>query len=68
MNNSNKKGVTKILENLTKLAVTKHKNVPASMLNDLLLIFGGYRPQNQAVFPQNDAVVAKVVRISIYSL
>jgi hypothetical protein len=42
---------TRMLGHVTNRSVVKHRIIPASMLNDLLLLFGGYRPQAASVFP-----------------
>eukprot|EP01043_Picozoa_sp_COSAG02_P077132 COSAG02_NODE_16733_length_1060_cov_0.903226_1_plen_60_part_10 len=39
------------------------RSLPATLLHDLMLVFGGYRPMVKNVFPRNDAganVVADV--------
>lgn len=52
------------LTHVANRSVVKHRDIPASLLHDLLTLFGGYRPQNQAVFPtaRGEAVVAHIAK------
>ena len=40
-----------LLSDLTKRSVVKYKPINGTMLENALLAFGGFRPQNHAVFP-----------------
>ena len=52
------------LQHIANRSVVRHRDIPASMLHDLLTLFGGYRPQNQAVFPmaRGEAVIAHIAK------
>jgi hypothetical protein len=52
------------LNHVSNRSVVKHRDIPASMLHDLLTLFGGYRPQNQAVFPmaRGEPVIAHIAK------
>ena len=54
----------RVLEQVCNRSVVRHRDISASMLHDLLTLYGGYRPQNQAVFPlaRGEAVVAHVAK------
>ena len=41
----------RVLQHAANRSVVRHRDIPASLLHDMLTLFGGYRPQNQAVFP-----------------
>ena len=52
------------LGHVSNRSVVKHRDIPASLLHDLLTLFGGYRPQNQAVFPmaRGEPVIAHLAK------
>lgn len=54
----------KILKHVSNRAVVKHRNITATLLHDMLTMFGGYRPQNLTVFPtaRGEAVIAKLCK------
>ena len=58
----------KILRDITARAVSKRKDLQASMIDDMLLLFGGYRPQNQSVFPHMNGrpVIAALSKLVVF--
>jgi hypothetical protein len=41
----------KSLKHVVHRSVLRHRDIPASMLSEMLTLFGGFRPANAAVFP-----------------
>lgn len=54
----------RVLNHVSNRSVVKHRDIPASLLHDMLTLYGGYRPQNQAVFPlsRGEAVIAHIAK------
>ena len=55
----------KALNRVMHRSVMRHRDIPASMMHDMLTLFGGYRPANQAVFPtsRGQAVVSHCAKM-----
>lgn len=63
--NGGAKADTKALNRVMHRSVMRRRDIPASMMHDMLTLFGGYRPANQAVFPtsRGQAIVSHCAKM-----